>query len=102
MNWYKYSMENPYEFVLRGATREIQSLEKEALTYWNKGSDADLDEIGKAIESEIVNEGKSPSSFESIDKEILDPLARRVLKENPKAFILRRKLQRRKSGHAGK
>lgn len=100
MNWYKYSMENPYELVLRVATEKVEGLEKEVLAYWGKGSRVDLDKIGREIKSEIINEGKSPSSFEAIDKEILDPLARRVLEENPKAFILRRKSQKRKPSRA--
>jgi len=91
MNWYEYSMKNVYEFLVRGTIDEIPELKKEVQTYWENATEGDLERIGRVIESKIREEGKRPSSFDAIHEEILDPLAQSVMKENPKAFVLRRK-----------
>jgi len=91
MNWYEYSMKNVYEFLVRGTIDEMLELKKEVQTYWEDAAKADLERTGRIIESEIREGGKHPQSFDAIREEILDPLAQSVMKENPKAFVLRRK-----------
>lgn len=81
-NWYRYSLEKSLEAVLKGPKDEIAGFDEELERLWRKGKDLTI--RGKTIES-----GKSDAK--GIDYEILDPIAAKVLRDDPKAFVLRRK-----------
>jgi hypothetical protein len=80
-NWYRYSLENSLEAVLKGPKDEVAGFDEVLDRLWRNGRDL-------TISGEICNAGKLAAK--GIDYEILDPIAARILKEDPKAFILRR------------
>ncbi len=78
-NWYKYSLEQSHEVTLRCTSDTALELERVLKEYWEKASPINSDSV--------------ISTFKDIPKElsdeVLDPLARKVLDANPKAFIKR-------------
>jgi phosphatidylserine/phosphatidylglycerophosphate/cardiolipin synthase-like enzyme len=81
-NWYRYSLEKSFELVLRGPKNEIIGFDEELERLWRNAADLKV----------LQNSCKSNKSIaKGIDYEIIDPIAQKVLKENPKAFVLRRK-----------
>jgi hypothetical protein len=81
-NWYRYSLEQSFEVVLRGPMDAIEGLDTELEGLWEKG------------EKLKVPRGAAPpqsSPTKGIAREILDPIAAQKLRENPKAFVLGRK-----------
>lgn len=79
VNWYKYSLEHSLELTLRMRLSYVPGLKRILDKYWKEASPIPEKEFRIAMRSK---------PFE-IDYEILDPLARKVLEENPKAFIKR-------------
>ncbi|SRR5579883_32345 len=84
-NWYRYSLETSFEIVLRGPLGSIPGLQHECETLWEQ-----------ARTFQIPGGGTITTSSEptGIMDEVLDPLAAKVLRENPKAFILGKKVRR--------
>ncbi len=81
-NWYRYSLEKSFELVLRGPKNEVIGFDEELERLWRNSVDLKVQQ----------NSFKSNKSLaKGIDYEIIDPIAQKVLKENPKAFVLRRK-----------
>lgn len=80
-NWYRYSLEKSIEVVLRGSTEIVHGLDIEFERLWNNA------------ETILLNKEKPIAKIRSfgIDREILDPIAAQVLRDNPKAFFLRNK-----------
>lgn len=78
-NWYRYSIEQALEITLRGLLSSITNIQDILDEYWEEAEPIYLEEVG------TVPQGKLPE----INYEILDPLARKVLEENPKAFVKR-------------
>jgi len=84
-NWYRYSLETSIELVLRGPLESVAGLLQEAEQLWEQASSLQIPaERGTA----------RPSAADGITHEVLDPLAAKVLKDNPKAFIFGKKKQR--------
>lgn len=81
-NWYRYSLEESLEVVLRGPKNEILGFDEELERLWRNALNFRIH-----LRSDLSEE----SNGRGIDHEILDPIALKILKENPKAFILRRK-----------
>lgn len=81
-NWYRYSLEKSLEVVLRGPKNEILGFDEESDSLWRNSID-----LRSHLKSNLPNN----SIGRGIDHEILDPISLKILKENPKAFILRRK-----------
>ena len=81
-NWYRYSLEKSLEVVLRGPKKEIIGFDEELERLWRNAIDLKI--LHKDSES-------NKSIAKGIDYEIIDPIALKVLKENPKAFVLRKK-----------
>jgi hypothetical protein len=81
-NWYRYSLEKSLEVVLRGPKNEIIGFDEELVRLWRNATDF-----------RIQHKSSEPnkSTAKGIDYEIIDPIALKVLKENPKAFVLRKK-----------
>jgi len=81
-NWYRYSLEESLEVVLKGPKNEIIGFDEELERLWRKG-----------VNLKIQPEGNISNNWttKGIDHEIIDPIALRVLKDNQKAFILRKK-----------
>ncbi|HPS90647.1 MAG TPA: phospholipase D-like domain-containing protein [Methanothrix sp.] len=81
-NWYRYSLEKSFELVLRGPKNKIIGFDEELERLWRNAADLKV----------LQNSRKSNKSIaKGIDYEIIDPIAQKVLKENPKAFVLRKK-----------
>jgi len=81
-NWYRYSLEKSLEVVLRGPKNEIVGFDEELERLWRNAMDLKI----------LHGVSKSSKYFaKGIDHEIIDPIASKVLKENPKAFVLRKK-----------
>jgi len=78
-NWYKYSLEQSLEVTLRLRLSAMPDLQGILDGYWKQADPIPKEEV------EIALRGKLPE----INHEILDPLARKVLEENPKAFVKR-------------
>ncbi|VVB91543.1 Cardiolipin synthase A [uncultured archaeon] len=78
-NWYRYSLEQSLEVTLRGSVSSMADLQDILDRYWEEAEQINLNEV------EIISQDKLPE----INHEILDPLARKVLEENPKAFVKR-------------
>jgi len=76
-NWYRYSLEQALEVTLRIHLSDVSDLKGILDEYWEEADPIPQEEF------EITQRGHLPE----INHEILDPLARKVLKENPKAFI---------------
>jgi phosphatidylserine/phosphatidylglycerophosphate/cardiolipin synthase-like enzyme len=81
-NWYRYSLEKSFEFVLRGPKNEIIGFDEEFERLWRNSVD---------LRVQQKSHDSNKSIAKGIDYEIIDPIAQKVLKENPKAFVLRRK-----------
>ena len=79
-NWYRYSIEQALEITLRGLLSSITNLQDILEQYWEEAELIHLEDVGTTIRQDELPE---------INHEILDPLARKVLEENPKAFIKR-------------
>jgi len=84
-NWYRYSLETSLEIVLRGPMEAVPGLQNECEALWEQ-----------ATPYQIPAQRPAPAATAAtgITHEVLDPLAARVLKENPKAFILGKKKRR--------
>lgn len=78
-NWYRYSLEQSLEVTLRGSLSSMTDLQAILDGYWEEAEQINLKEV------EIIPQDKLPE----INHEILDPLARKALEENPKAFVKR-------------
>jgi phosphatidylserine/phosphatidylglycerophosphate/cardiolipin synthase-like enzyme len=81
-NWYRYSLEKSHEVVLRGPVDHIRGFDVELEGLWEKGEYFRHQSRAKAKDKPIPR---------GIDHEVIDPLAAKVLKQNPGAWVLRRK-----------
>jgi phosphatidylserine/phosphatidylglycerophosphate/cardiolipin synthase-like enzyme len=84
-NWYRYSLEKSLEVVLRGPKDEITGFDEEFEMLWRNA-------INLKIQNKSSISGKLPAM--GIDYELIDPIASKALKDNPKAFVLRKKSDR--------
>jgi phosphatidylserine/phosphatidylglycerophosphate/cardiolipin synthase-like enzyme len=84
-NWYRYSLETSLEIVLRGPLELIANLQPECEALWEQATPFSMPAQPTAVES---------SDSTGITHEVLDPLAAKVLRENPKAFVLGKKKRR--------
>lgn len=103
-NWYKYSLEQAQEVTIRAALSDIKDLSNIVDEYWGSAKVIDLSADGKKREVQSggtecqgrLHMTKSLSQTAKnrtpeINYDVLDPLARKVLQANPKAFVKRRK-----------
>jgi phosphatidylserine/phosphatidylglycerophosphate/cardiolipin synthase-like enzyme len=81
-NWYRYSVEESVEIVIRGPVAAIAGLQQDCEALWEQ---AQLLEIPTPAAASPVVPARG------ITREVLDPLAAQVLKDNPKAFVLGKK-----------
>ncbi len=81
-NWYRYSLEESAEIVLRGPVESVTGLQQDCECLW---------ESAVPIEARI---GKDMPTATGITHEVLDPLAAAALEKNPKAFVLGKKTRR--------
>jgi PLD-like domain len=84
-NWYRYSLEESLEIVLRGSVAAVAGLQQDCEELWDQGHPY-------PIPSHPTTTTSTPAT--GITHEVLDPLAAQVLKQNPKAFILGKKKRR--------
>jgi phosphatidylserine/phosphatidylglycerophosphate/cardiolipin synthase-like enzyme len=84
VNWYRYSLDTSLEIAVRGPVASVTGCAAELDRLWNSGISSDIN----------AEQGRAPSSGNGITREILDPIAARVLAENPKAFLYGRKKRR--------
>lgn len=85
-NWYRYSLEESLEIVLRGPISEAAGLQQDCESLW---------EDAARLETSRDSRPAATKPTTGITHEVLDPLAASVLKDNPKAFILGKKNRRR-------
>jgi phosphatidylserine/phosphatidylglycerophosphate/cardiolipin synthase-like enzyme len=81
-NWYRYSLEESLEIVLRGPISSAQGLDREFEAFWEQGETVQVN--NKPSQTRV-------STAIGITHEVIDPIAAQVLKENPKAFRLGKK-----------
>jgi len=81
-NWYRYSLEESVEVVLRGPLAAVKGLSQDFEALWQEG---------EPVATAGLVESPSLGSSEGITHEVLDPLAARALRDNPKAFRLGKK-----------
>lgn len=79
-NWYKYSLEEAVEITVRLKIGELDDFNSLINKYWE-------DSNSISFQDNSFDETDS----EPIKEEILDPIAAEVLKNDPKAFFLRKK-----------
>ena len=80
-NWYRYSLETSLEIVLRGPLDSASGLQQECDALWEQATPF-------SIPTQTTVSSVSVSETTGITHEVLDPLAAKVLRENPKAFVL--------------
>jgi hypothetical protein len=83
-NWYRYSVETSLEIVLRGPIDAVPGLQNECEALWEQGTPYQIP----------LHRPPTATTATGITHEVLDPLAAKVLRENPKAFILGKKKRR--------
>jgi phosphatidylserine/phosphatidylglycerophosphate/cardiolipin synthase-like enzyme len=81
-NWYRYSLEESLEIVVRGPVAGIAGLQQDCDALWERAQPIEIP-TSKAASPVVPATG--------ITHEVLDPLAAQVLRDNPKAFILVKK-----------
>jgi len=84
-NWYRYSLEESLEIVLRVPLAAVAGLQQDCEQLWEQAEPLEIPDANR------VNTTSPPTG---ITHEVLDPLAASVLKDNPKAFILGKKPRR--------
>jgi phosphatidylserine/phosphatidylglycerophosphate/cardiolipin synthase-like enzyme len=84
-NWYRYSLEESLEIVLRGPAAAVAGLQQTCEELWEQAH-------AFPIPSHPTTPTPAPAT--GITHELLEPIAAQVLKENPKAFILGKRKRR--------
>jgi hypothetical protein len=84
-NWYRYSLEESLEIVLRGFVAGVAGLERDCEGLWEQAHPFQIPRHPRTT---------TPTLATGITHEVLDPLAARVLKDDPKAFIVVKKKRR--------
>ncbi len=79
-NWYKYSMEKAVEITVRAKIENIREFNNQISEYW---------ENSKTITFE--NKSFEKKDSKPINDEIIDPIAKKVLENDPKAFYIGKK-----------
>jgi len=83
-NWYRYSLEEGQELVLRGSIDNVPALLDEIRSIWDQGKSESLEKI--------TNKGVSVTSQKNgYQEELLDPIAAKKLKTVPGSFVLGKK-----------
>jgi hypothetical protein len=85
-NWYRYSLEESREIVLRGPVASAFALLDQIQVIWDQAADAPL--IGHPSEAKAAAEG-------GYTQEVIDPVAAAKLKEVPGSFVIGRSSRRR-------
>jgi hypothetical protein len=83
-NWYRYSLEESQEIVLRGPVADVPGLLDEWEALWGQG---DLEAPPRAREPVAA----TPTGYQ---EEVPDPIAAEVLERVPGSFVLRPKRRR--------
>jgi len=81
-NWYRYSLEESREILLRGPVNSIEGRCTELESLWDQG---------KLVTVQENVRGGSTQQATGIRHEVPDALAAQVLKDVPKSFVLRKK-----------
>lgn len=84
-NWYRYSLETSLEIVLRGPLESVPGLQPACEALWEQATPFQIQNQPTPVAAEAAT---------GITHEVLDPLAAKVLRENPKAFVLGKKKRR--------
>ncbi len=88
-NWYRYSLEEAAEIVLRGDGQEVPTLLDELASLWDQATAENLEVLPPpAMLSTATPEG--------YQQEVVDPIAAAKMAEVPGAFVLRHKPPRRR------
>ena len=80
-NFYRYSLERSHEIAVRGAANQMEGLHIEIESLFEDSTCLQIARKGKAI----------PSDGIGIQEEIDDPLIKKILDENPGAWVLGRR-----------
>lgn len=75
-NFYRYSLEKSLELVVRGPAEKFGDLLQHLGSFFEEGTPL-------KIEGQF-----SPQASNGISEEVLDPIVRKILEENPKAWII--------------
>jgi hypothetical protein len=81
-NWYRFSLEQGIEIVLRGPANLVDGGVAQLESIWDKA---------QPLEALIGEPETAIDEPEGITREVDDPLAAEVLRQNPKAFVLGKK-----------
>jgi PLD-like domain len=84
-NWYRYSLEESREIVLRGPVASASGLLDEVQVIWDQAADAPL----------IKRPTKTEATAEGYTREVIDPIAAAKLREVPGSFVISRPPRRR-------
>jgi phosphatidylserine/phosphatidylglycerophosphate/cardiolipin synthase-like enzyme len=85
-NWYRYSLEEAAEIVLRCDGREVPSLLDDLASLWDQATAEDLETPPPAPHRMATSDGYK--------EEVVDPIAAAKMAEVPGAFVLRHKRPR--------
>jgi hypothetical protein len=78
-NWYRYSLEDSREIVLRGSVSDAKWLLDEMQVIWEQA----------VVSPQLKRTPKRREVTDGYSKEVIDPLAEAKLKEVPGSFVLR-------------
>jgi hypothetical protein len=84
-NWYRFSLEESRELVLRGPAVSAMGLMDEVQVIWDEATQEGFPQTPE----------KSPATAKGYMKEVVDPIAEAKLREVPGSFVLRRPGTRR-------
>ena len=79
-NWYEYSLKKAVEMTIRGNMNELEGFDNLINDYWSNSKPIKLDD------EKFDKVHRKP-----ITHEIIDPIARKILEEDPKVFVISKK-----------
>lgn len=93
-NWYRYSLEQSRELVLKGAAEQVRGLLDQVQVLWDAGDAVDVFEEATAPQQPSPRKVPMRDLARGYSREVLDPIAAAKLREVPGSFVLK--------GHSGR
>lgn len=79
-NWYEYSLKEAVEITIRGTMNEFDGFDNLIDNYWSNSKHINLED------EKFEKYDQKP-----IKKELMDPIAKKILEDDPKAFVIGKK-----------
>jgi len=79
-NWYEYSLKEAAEITIRGTINELDGFDKLIDNYWSNSKSIYLED------EKFEKDDQKPINYQMID-----PIAKKILEDDPKAFVIGKK-----------